>query len=198
MSLKDSIGCSTITADFTRDAWFGRLETWGVPTMEDVKDGEKMSLEFADKHTIWVYFMCDNIDKIKKDRSLLKSIRLYESPNVAKATNLSGSVNTWQLVKCHLDISNCLDLLNFNDIVTLRKYYDSPVKNKVLKKNITDAELVTSYIQVSHPKVIREVVERKDIEGKSYKIHSGSNIKAMYIKYVVLDISCLGNIKIVQ
>ena len=103
-----------------------------------------MDLEFGGKKVMWLYRVSDYSDKeIEKDKNLLLryGALLYESLNTAMRIGRKTGLSRYT-VRCAVDITNCLDLVNSHDIGQLKAYYEWAMKNQQIKANVSDEELI--------------------------------------------------------
>ncbi|NOW84615.1 hypothetical protein B0H39_002496 [Clostridium beijerinckii] len=153
---------------------------------------EYMDLSFKSSDLIWLYFVCEDISKVKKDSSLIKY--LFESKEAAmfngiKGTNMDNKV----IGRCTLDMGSCLDLLNPKDIVNLYKIYNKGlVESKALKDKDMDY-ILTYYMSLTEYKSVRNTL---DIQINIPK--QNLNIVRQCIAYKVYKKSCIDNIELVK
>lgn len=166
------------------------------PDISNIGDGSKMAIEFADKHIIYAYFVCDSVENVKKNKSLLVGMKIYESPNVAKAQGRKNwALTDKHLVQCKLDLSSYLDLLDLYDLNLINLYYNNELKNKNIKADISNGNLLGKYCIEHKIRVVRRLIEVTDSNGKASYINKRLKIKQAYVQYTVLDTSSVSDIK---
>ena len=132
----------------------------------EVKEEEKVGLEFKGEHKIKAYAVCPNIQALKKDRQILRNIRFYESKEWAlHDSNIDILRAGGSLIGCEIDLTSSLDLLDRHDMQKLVAYSNNVIKNKYLKRSdehFTN-KLVTNYCKQHNISIIRRTMCFKEM-----------------------------------
>lgn len=175
-------------AEFTGNEEYGIVDL--ILTMEDIDD---TMMNFKGKRVISTYMVTTDSETLLKNKSNILRCKLYESPNMALATIKQKEIlGNYEIIQVDIDLSNSLDLLDYRDLRELQLYCDKA------EPGLSSEQLIRSYANMFNKSVIRYVVETKDSNNKSLKVHKRLNIKQLYIRYIVIDTSCIKSIKVIE
>lgn len=175
-----------VTSDFTFSYYNDIFTLTG-----DVKEENRLGLEFRDAHKIVVYSVCPNIEILKSNRELLKKLKFFESKGWALNTSNRGILETGgSLIECEIDLTKCLDLIDRHDMDLLYSFSKGLLAKKIIKKGDKDFtnKLISYYCNNQGIQVVRKMTI-------SDKVSKDIGIKLVYIGYKILDSSCVTNLK---
>ena len=170
--------------------------TYNFPTTSDIGDDKKVNLRFMGNHILCAYALYNGND-LKADKSILTRLKVFESPETAIAyLKTIETTSHSDLVRFQLNLNNGLDLLDLADLRRLKDFYNAGIKDKSIKKSITDSDLIRLYAKENNIHVVRCLAEPKDSRNKSIKLFSSSSISERFVFYRILNTDCVGDIDV--
>lgn len=150
---------------------------------DDIR-GDSMDLRFKDNSTMYAYILgvANTTDKIK-----LVNKYVYETKKMATATSTKLIAGDVSLLRCEIDIRNCMDLSDAATYKDLKNYYKNNLEQAKIKEGISDIALIKLYAKDKGFKCVRMIHMHSD------RLHKESTIQGSMIRYYILNESCILN-----
>ena len=166
-----------------------------INTIEYSLMGEHaVRVEFKEHGLVWVYFLCKDIDLVKRgNKRLLVGTPLYE--NISDLQNLLSKDTKENTVigKCTIATKYCLDLLDTKSIKWTSKFYKDEVRRKGIPEDINVEHFFMYLVGSTDYKAIRYGKEGIRIKEPKWL----NNITGSVI-YRVFNTNCISNIEEVR